>query len=608
MQRRLEKTLSGMLAPEPKPRPAAPPPRRRRPGPAAAARRAAPPTTSTPCSARRCPTWTWAGRRRACAPAPAPRPGRGRAAVPAPLRRPSRSRGPRRPRPRRRPPAVPADAGVRKRGAARWWATSTSRSWRSWPAHPAAPRRRPRHRRRSPPRAAGPPPLRLRAGAPSAPTARARGLRRSRRRRLPRTACRSQRARAVRLLPGGRPRRHAAHPGLRREERGQPGERFGQYVLLERIAIGGMAEVWKARMRGVEGFQKIVAIKKILPHLSDNADFVGMFIDEAKLAAQLNHPNIVHIYDLGKIEPRLLHRHGVRRRARTCRRCSTPAAASGPAARRSSSRCSSRPGSPRALDYAHRKRDFEDQELGLVHRDVSPQNVLHLLRRRHQALRLRHRQGRLQGQRTRRPGALKGKLQYMSPEQAWGTPHRPPLRHLLAGHRALRDAHRRAPVHRRQRDLRPRAGAPGPGAVAPPGGPRRCRARWTRSSSRALAVDPQARFQTAGEMKQRLEAALATLALRPAPPTSPPTSTACWSRTRSRSSPRRRSRRPPPGRSGARRDPASAVAPPLADPPAEPELPVEAPVAPVAPAGRGRWSRRRAGARAAPCSTPPSRP
>ncbi len=94
----------------------------------------------------------------------------------------------------------------------------------------------------------------------------------------------------------------------------QPGERFGQYTLLETIAVGGMAEVWKARMRGVEGFQKTVAIKRILPHMADNAEFVGMFIDEAKLAAQLTHPNIVHIYDLGKIGPRLLHRHGVRRR------------------------------------------------------------------------------------------------------------------------------------------------------------------------------------------------------------------------------------------------------------------------------------------------------
>ncbi len=88
------------------------------------------------------------------------------------------------------------------------------------------------------------------------------------------------------------------------EEEQEPvdGIRFGQYVLLDKIATGGMAEVWKARMRGGEGFQKIVAIKRILPHLADNRDFINMFIDEAKLAAQLNHHNVFHIYDLGKIE------------------------------------------------------------------------------------------------------------------------------------------------------------------------------------------------------------------------------------------------------------------------------------------------------------------
>ena len=72
--------------------------------------------------------------------------------------------------------------------------------------------------------------------------------------------------------------------------------------MIEKIATGGMAEVYKARMSGVEGFQKIVAIKKILPHMAASDDFMTMFADEAKLAAQLNHPNIIHIYDLGKVD------------------------------------------------------------------------------------------------------------------------------------------------------------------------------------------------------------------------------------------------------------------------------------------------------------------
>ena len=80
------------------------------------------------------------------------------------------------------------------------------------------------------------------------------------------------------------------------------GVEFGEYTLEQQIGVGGMASVWKARRKGVEGFEKRVAIKKILPQAAENEDFVEMFIDEAKLAAQLNHSNITHIYDLGKID------------------------------------------------------------------------------------------------------------------------------------------------------------------------------------------------------------------------------------------------------------------------------------------------------------------
>src|SRR5439155_12380868 len=70
----------------------------------------------------------------------------------------------------------------------------------------------------------------------------------------------------------------------------------------EKCRHSGNAQSGEGRNGGAEGVQKIVAIKKILPHLSDNREFIDMFIDEAKLAAQLNHNNIIHIYDLGKIQ------------------------------------------------------------------------------------------------------------------------------------------------------------------------------------------------------------------------------------------------------------------------------------------------------------------
>jgi TonB family protein len=195
------------------------------------------------------------------------------------------------------------------------------------------------------------------------------------------------------------------------------GARFGQYVLLEKIATGGMAEVWKARMRGVEGFQKLVAIKKILPHLSDNQEFIEMFVDEAKLAAQLSHNNIIHIYDLGKIVSsyyiamELIDGQDLKSILRRSEERGQPIPVE--LALFIGSKIAS------ALDYAHRKRGFDDKELGLVHRDVSPQNVLISYEGDIKLCDFGIAKAASKASHTQ-AGALKGKLQYMSPEQAWG--------------------------------------------------------------------------------------------------------------------------------------------------------------------------------------------
>src|SRR6266436_7712855 len=76
---------------------------------------------------------------------------------------------------------------------------------------------------------------------------------------------------------------------------------FGRYTLLERLAVGGMAEVFRAKIISSHGFEKILVIKRILPHLAADANFVSMFIDEAKLTAQLTHPKIVQILDFGDV-------------------------------------------------------------------------------------------------------------------------------------------------------------------------------------------------------------------------------------------------------------------------------------------------------------------
>ena len=282
------------------------------------------------------------------------------------------------------------------------------------------------------------------------------------------------------------------------------------------IAVGGMAEVWKARMRGVEGFQKTVAIKKILPHLTDNAEFIGMFIDEAKLAAQLTHPNIVHIYDLGKIgrdyyiAMEYVDGKDLRSLLNAARRKGMPL-----------------PLGPRPADRARRARERprlrppQARLRGPRARPGAPRRLAaerpHHLRRRRQAVRLRHRQGGLEGE-PDADGRAQGQAPVHVARAGLGRAGRRPLRPLLARRGALRDADRRAPVHRRQRDLGAGVGAPGP-APAPrarstPAVPR----RWTRSWP-ALSREPIPRTasRTPARCSQRLEAVLS----RPQPGAQP---------------------------------------------------------------------------------------
>jgi serine/threonine protein kinase len=80
----------------------------------------------------------------------------------------------------------------------------------------------------------------------------------------------------------------------------QPPQPFGKYQLLKKLATGGMAEVWLARQSGIEGFAKNVVVKRILPHLAEDREFVEMFRNEALIAANFNHPNIAQVYEFGE--------------------------------------------------------------------------------------------------------------------------------------------------------------------------------------------------------------------------------------------------------------------------------------------------------------------
>ncbi len=196
-------------------------------------------------------------------------------------------------------------------------------------------------------------------------------------------------------------------------------EEYGNYYLLEKIAVGGMAELFKAKQRGVQGFQKIVAIKRILPHLSDNDEFVTMFIDEAKLAAQLTHPNIVQIFDLGKasgsyyIAMEFVDGRDLRSLLRKVREYHLPFPE--PVAAFVTMKVAV------ALDHAHRKKGLNDKELKLVHRDISPQNILISYDGAVKLVDFGIAKAATKNTQTM-AGALKGKLLYMSPEQALGQP------------------------------------------------------------------------------------------------------------------------------------------------------------------------------------------
>jgi len=197
------------------------------------------------------------------------------------------------------------------------------------------------------------------------------------------------------------------------------GDVYGPYTLLERIAAGGMAEVFKAKRSGVEGFEKVVAVKRILAHLSDNQDFVNMFIDEAKVVAGLTHPNIVQIFDLGKLDETYFIAmefvHGkdlrsIQRRSRDKGLRPPPDLSAYVVSRV----CS-------ALEHAHTRKDAEGRPLGLVHRDVSPQNILISFEGDVKLTDFGIAKATTKAAATDR-GSLRGKLLYMSPEQASGQP------------------------------------------------------------------------------------------------------------------------------------------------------------------------------------------
>jgi serine/threonine-protein kinase len=199
----------------------------------------------------------------------------------------------------------------------------------------------------------------------------------------------------------------------------RPGMTLGRYDLLAPVAVGGMACVWAARLSGHRGFSKLVAVKTVLPHLALQTDFEDMLLDEARIAARLHHPNVCNIFDAGR-------EHGVAFLVlewvdgdsllhvfRGPKRAETAPIEGRLAARIVADACA-------GLHAAHELTDEADRPLGVVHRDVSPHNLLVSVDGTTKITDFGVVKAAGQIHQTTRAGEIKGKLAYMAPEQVSG--------------------------------------------------------------------------------------------------------------------------------------------------------------------------------------------
>ncbi len=191
------------------------------------------------------------------------------------------------------------------------------------------------------------------------------------------------------------------------------GEQFGKYVLVGEIGVGGMAEVFLAIQTGLQGFLKVVTLKRVLPHLASH-DFIAMFIDEARIAARLEHPNIVKTFEFGEHEGQyytvmeylagedlgsMMNRAAISKQPMTFSMAAMIVA----------QLCN-------GLHFAHELTDTAGRPLGLVHRDINPSNIIVTYAGEVKVIDFGVAKFNSSGSKTM-TGTIKGKLAYMSPEQ-----------------------------------------------------------------------------------------------------------------------------------------------------------------------------------------------
>src|SRR5690606_5492074 len=190
--------------------------------------------------------------------------------------------------------------------------------------------------------------------------------------------------------------------------------RLGRYELLARLAIGGMGEIFLARLEGAEGFEKLYVVKKILSHLADDGRFRQMLIAEARIASKMSHPNICQVFELGETEGQLYivmeYLEGVSllpllRRFSREQNVLDFAFIAGVIQQVTD-----------AMNYAHELKDRDGENLGIIHRDLTPSNIF--LTETGVAKVLDFGIAKARGASTQtQEGTVKGKYAYMAPEQ-----------------------------------------------------------------------------------------------------------------------------------------------------------------------------------------------
>lgn len=287
-------------------------------------------------------------------------------------------------------------------------------------------------------------------------------------------------------------------------------QKFGKYTLLRRLATGGMAEIFLARQQGMGGFEKEVVVKRLLPTHAQNEELVTMFLDEARIAANLTHPNIAQIFDLGRAGDDYFIAMEFVRGVDLRRLCAQGIAEDAFLPRHHAVRIVAEVCD--ALAYAHAKTDDEGRPMHIVHRDVSPTNVLITYEGGVKLVDFGIAKASNKANVTK-AGQIKGKFGYMAPEQALGghLDHRTDLfavginlYEITVGRRLFKGDNEVETLEAIEaaRVVPPREVDPDyPEALE-------------RIVLRALARDPDARYQSARDLQMALEEYLASAGMR----------------------------------------------------------------------------------------------